>query len=140
MALPVKSVCAAGWDDLIGGHEAELEPERIMQHLDYRRDAIGRAGRVGDDVVGVGVVRRLVHAHHDRGATITPPCWRRAAACPAATASAATTATACAPDNAVIKTGEDADAYLIDLDYCKGCGICVAECPAGAIQMVPEEI
>jgi NADPH-dependent glutamate synthase beta subunit-like oxidoreductase len=44
------------------------------------------------------------------------------------------------PDNAVIKTGEGADAYLIDLDYCKGCGICVAECPAGAIQMVPEEI
>ena len=30
--------------------------------------------------------------------------------------------------------------YLIDLDYCKGCGICVAECPSGAIQMVPEEI
>lgn len=29
---------------------------------------------------------------------------------------------------------------VIDLDYCKGCGLCVAECPAGAIQMVPEEI
>ena len=31
-------------------------------------------------------------------------------------------------------------AYAIDLDYCKGCGICVAECPAGAIEMVPETI
>ena len=30
--------------------------------------------------------------------------------------------------------------YLIDLDYCKGCGLCVTECPAGAIEMVPEEI
>ena len=30
--------------------------------------------------------------------------------------------------------------YAIDLDFCKGCGICVAECPCGAIEMVPEEI
>ena len=44
------------------------------------------------------------------------------------------------PDNAVIKLGEPGEGYLIDLDYCKGCGICVAECPSGAIQMVPEEI
>lgn len=26
----------------------------------------------------------------------------------------------------------------IDLTYCKGCGICSEECPAGAIGMVPE--
>lgn len=44
------------------------------------------------------------------------------------------------PDNAVIKLGQPGEKYLIDLDYCKGCGICVAECPSGAIQMVPEEI
>lgn len=44
------------------------------------------------------------------------------------------------PDNAVIKLGEPGEKYLIDLDYCKGCGLCVAECPAGAITMVPEEI
>ena len=30
--------------------------------------------------------------------------------------------------------------YEIDLDFCKGCGLCVAECPAGAIELVPEEI
>ena len=30
--------------------------------------------------------------------------------------------------------------YEIDYDFCKGCGICVAECPCGAIEMVPEEI
>jgi len=43
------------------------------------------------------------------------------------------------PDNAVLKIGPPGE-YVIDLDYCKGCGICVEECPAGAIEMVPEEI
>lgn len=43
------------------------------------------------------------------------------------------------PDNAVRRLGPPGE-YLIDLDYCKGCGLCVAECPAGAIAMVPEEI
>jgi NADPH-dependent glutamate synthase beta subunit-like oxidoreductase len=43
------------------------------------------------------------------------------------------------PDNAVLKLGTPGD-YVIDLDYCKGCGLCVSECPAGAIEMVPEEI
>jgi len=28
--------------------------------------------------------------------------------------------------------------YEIDIDYCKGCGICVAECPCGSIKMEPE--
>jgi NADPH-dependent glutamate synthase beta subunit-like oxidoreductase len=44
------------------------------------------------------------------------------------------------PDNAVIKLAGVENGYEIDLDYCKGCGICVAECPCGAIEMVPEEI
>ncbi len=43
------------------------------------------------------------------------------------------------PDNAVLKLGGPGE-YVIDLDYCKGCGLCVSECPAGAIEMVPEEI
>jgi len=50
------------------------------------------------------------------------------------------------PDNAVLKVddgGPMADgrprAYAIDYDFCKGCGICAAECPCGAIAMVPEE-
>jgi NADPH-dependent glutamate synthase beta subunit-like oxidoreductase len=44
------------------------------------------------------------------------------------------------PDNAVIKLGTGAGEYVIDLDYCKGCGLCVAECPAGAIEMIPEPL
>jgi NADPH-dependent glutamate synthase beta subunit-like oxidoreductase len=46
------------------------------------------------------------------------------------------------PDNAVLKLSEAAEAnvngYEIDLDFCKGCGMCVEECPCGAIEMVPE--
>jgi len=42
------------------------------------------------------------------------------------------------PDNAIIKLGPGRR-YEIDLDYCKGCGICAAECPCGAIAMVPEQ-
>ena len=41
------------------------------------------------------------------------------------------------PDNAVIKLGSG-QRYDFNYDYCKGCGICVAECPCGAIKMVPE--
>jgi len=40
------------------------------------------------------------------------------------------------PDNAIIKAGPGG--YLIDYDYCKGCGLCATECPCGAIEMIPE--
>ena len=41
------------------------------------------------------------------------------------------------PDNAVTKLG-GAKRYAFNYDYCKGCGICAAECPCGAIVMTPE--
>ena len=45
------------------------------------------------------------------------------------------------PDNAVVKLDPgNAYGYEIDLNYCKGCGLCVAECPCGALEMVPETI
>ncbi len=42
------------------------------------------------------------------------------------------------PDSAVLV--RDGRVVGIDLDYCKGCGICAAVCPpkANAIRMVPE--
>jgi len=43
------------------------------------------------------------------------------------------------PDNAVIKLGPE-KAYAVDLDYCKGCGLCVEECPTGSMLMEPEEV
>lgn len=43
------------------------------------------------------------------------------------------------PDNAVIKLGPGRR-FEFNYDYCKGCGLCAAECPCGAIDMVPETI
>ncbi len=43
------------------------------------------------------------------------------------------------PDNAVIKLGPG-KRFEFNYDYCKGCGICAAECPCGAIDMIPEEV
>jgi NADPH-dependent glutamate synthase beta subunit-like oxidoreductase len=38
------------------------------------------------------------------------------------------------PDNAVIKLGPG-KRFRFNLDYCKGCGMCAAECPCGAISL-----
>ena len=43
------------------------------------------------------------------------------------------------PDNAVIKLGAG-KRFEFNYDYCKGCGMCVAECPCGAIKMEAEQI
>ncbi len=43
------------------------------------------------------------------------------------------------PDNAVIKLGPG-NRFKFNYDYCKGCALCAAECPCGAIKMVPEQI
>jgi NADPH-dependent glutamate synthase beta subunit-like oxidoreductase len=43
------------------------------------------------------------------------------------------------PDNAVVKLGP-AKRFEFNYGYCKGCGVCAAECPCGAIKMAPETI
>ncbi len=42
------------------------------------------------------------------------------------------------PDNAILKIRPTE--YEFRYDYCKGCGVCVEECPCGSIVMVPEEV
>ena len=41
------------------------------------------------------------------------------------------------PDNAIVKLGAG-NGFRINYDYCKGCGLCAAECPCSAIEMIPE--
>jgi len=43
------------------------------------------------------------------------------------------------PEDAVIKLGPG-NRFRFNYDYCKGCGMCVEECPCGAIEMVAETI
>ena len=43
------------------------------------------------------------------------------------------------PDNAITKLGPG-KRFEFKYDYCKGCGMCVSECPCGAIKMMPEAI
>jgi NADPH-dependent glutamate synthase beta subunit-like oxidoreductase len=43
------------------------------------------------------------------------------------------------PDNAVIKLGPG-NRFKFNYDYCKGCALCVSECPCGAITMEAETI
>jgi len=42
------------------------------------------------------------------------------------------------PDNAVIKLGAGSR-FKFNYEYCKGCGLCAAECPCGAIEMIQEQ-
>jgi Pyruvate/2-oxoacid:ferredoxin oxidoreductase delta subunit len=39
------------------------------------------------------------------------------------------------PDLAVVREG---DGYRVLADYCKGCGLCVKECPTGSMKMIDE--
>jgi Pyruvate/2-oxoacid:ferredoxin oxidoreductase delta subunit len=39
------------------------------------------------------------------------------------------------PDMAVKRVG---DGYVVLTDYCKGCGVCVKECPTGSMTMLEE--
>ncbi len=42
------------------------------------------------------------------------------------------------PDLAITRDPESKE-ILVDMDYCKGCGLCAYYCPRGAIKMVVDE-
>ena len=35
----------------------------------------------------------------------------------------------------VLRHSESDNGYVFDLEYCKGCGVCMTACPRGAIYM-----
>ena len=47
-------------------HQALLDAERVVEHLDHRHEAVRRAAGVGDDLVDLRVERGVVDAHHER--------------------------------------------------------------------------
>ena len=78
------------------------------------RPAIGEAGRTGDwrDATPVIDPAKCIASIKNRPACYL--CWLYC------------------PDVAVIREGE---ARRIHYDYCKGCGICVVECPRNAMSL-----
>ena len=123
--------CAARGSSTARAGAREL---RRAQRLVLRRRAEDRRARSSTRSVGSRASTRSL-----RGSTRTTRCSRRAAACRCGNCFGCDNCYGVCPDNAVLKVDEG-DGYAFDLDYCKGCGICVEECPCGAIEMIPEEI
>ncbi len=78
--------------------------------------AKGEAGRTGDWRINHPVVDNSICIPAKTGKLSCFLCW-----------------TFC-PDGVISRTIP----IKIDLDYCKGCGICAEECPANAISMLPD--
>jgi len=93
-----------------------------MSPLDHKADismsepAKGEAGRTGDWRSKRPVLAAQSCTDFKQGRQTCQRCW---VYCP----------------DACIERGVPP---VVDLDYCKGCGICAEVCPSGAIEMVPE--
>ncbi|MDR3204607.1 MAG: 4Fe-4S binding protein [Deltaproteobacteria bacterium] len=44
------------------------------------------------------------------------------------------------PDGAYQDMGTEEKYYKVNLDFCKGCGVCAHECPKKALEMTLEEV
>jgi len=42
------------------------------------------------------------------------------------------------PDTSIVRDARTNGHYSVNLNYCKGCGVCVQECPTGCLELVPE--
>ena len=47
-----------------GGHQPVADAEVVVEHLHHGGEAVGGAGRIGDDVVIVGIVFAVVDPQH----------------------------------------------------------------------------
>jgi len=84
--------------------------------IDMSRPSVGEAGRTGDWRSSRPVMTPELCSAVKLGKVTCQLCWGY---CP----------------DACITQGVPP---TIELEYCKGCGICAEECPTGAIAMVPE--
>jgi 2-oxoacid:acceptor oxidoreductase delta subunit (pyruvate/2-ketoisovalerate family) len=93
-------------------------PASIAEHL----SAVRRSGTFEEVVSGLGEDTALFEARRCLSCGSCFECDNCYSVC---------------PDNAIAKL--PGGGYAINLDYCKGCGLCAAECPCGAIEMSPEQ-
>ena len=91
------------------------EPDAGHQ-IAMSRPSAGEAGRTGDWRSSHPVMHGEVCLAVKQGREVCQLCW---VYCP----------------DACISRGV---APTIELDYCKGCGICAEMCPSDAIEMIPE--
>jgi NADPH-dependent glutamate synthase beta subunit-like oxidoreductase len=120
-AGPEPEPTLAGYDRLTTWYYTDA-PRTMQPHL----DAIRRQSTFDEVVQGLTEETALFEA-------------RRCMSC--GTCFACDNCYGVCPDDAVIKLDPGGPyAYAFDFDYCKGCGICAAECPCGAIEMRPELI
>jgi pyruvate ferredoxin oxidoreductase delta subunit len=93
-----------------------MSPSESLSPIATGKPARGEAGKTGDWRSKRPVMNREACLAVKRGEVTCQLCW---AYCP----------------DACIERGVGPE---IDLEYCKGCGICAEVCPASAIEMVPE--
>jgi NADPH-dependent glutamate synthase beta subunit-like oxidoreductase len=111
----------AGFDQLNTWYYADA-PKTLRPHL----DAVRRQSTFDEVVGGLDASNALFEARRCMSCGSCFACDNCYGVC---------------PDNAVIKLEPTGSyAYEIDLDFCKGCGLCVQECPSGAIEMQPETV
>jgi NADPH-dependent glutamate synthase beta subunit-like oxidoreductase len=119
--LPAPEAELAGFDQLNTWYYADA-PKTVRPHL----DAVRRQSTFDEVVGGLDASNALFEARRCMSCGSCFACDNCYGVC---------------PDNAVIKLEPTGSyAYEIDLDFCKGCGLCVQECPCGAIEMQPETV
>lgn len=87
-----------------------------MNEISMSHPALGEAGRTGDWRNNRPVLEMARCLAVKQGKVACQICW------------------AYCPDGCIAR----GVGPVIDLEHCKGCGICAQECPSGAITMVPE--
>ena len=109
-------------DEVVGPEQLNLTHfEPAERHRDHKPN--GRTAQTFDEVnLGLTGAEALAEAKRCFNCGVCNECELCLIYCP----------------DVAIRRGTDGNRFEIDLDYCKGCGVCAEECPRGAISMTRE--